>query len=187
MSQVNTELGRSSTASINLNETAVRTLAGVPSGAISMDNLRGKSAVTLGFNNSENISVFEAYLGYAGVNLFSNGSMTYSPSRTSGPTAYLSPVSTGAGSQYEARVASYNVSQFGDYGDLAIMSATVSFANSVPVSGSGGWVALSSNNNITLYVSQGSYALATFTLEIRKIGTTSPVISRSGTLDASWS
>ena len=43
MSQVNTELGRSSTATISLGETAVRTLAGVASGAISMDNLRGKS------------------------------------------------------------------------------------------------------------------------------------------------
>lgn len=46
MSQVNTELGRSATATISLNESAVRTLAGVPSGTISMDNLRGKSAVT---------------------------------------------------------------------------------------------------------------------------------------------
>ena len=46
MSQVNTELGRSATATISLNEAAVRSLAGVPSGAISMDNLRGKSAVT---------------------------------------------------------------------------------------------------------------------------------------------
>ena len=45
MSQVNTELGRSSTATISLGETAVRTLAGVASGAISMDNLRGKSNV----------------------------------------------------------------------------------------------------------------------------------------------
>jgi hypothetical protein len=45
MSQVNTELGRSATATISLNESAVRSLAGVPSGAISMDNVRGKSAV----------------------------------------------------------------------------------------------------------------------------------------------
>jgi hypothetical protein len=44
MSQVNVELGRTSTASISLNETAVRTLAGVASGTISMNNLRGKSA-----------------------------------------------------------------------------------------------------------------------------------------------
>jgi hypothetical protein len=46
MSQVNTELGRSSTAAISLGETAVRTLAGVASGTISMSNLQGKSNVT---------------------------------------------------------------------------------------------------------------------------------------------
>lgn len=45
MSQVNVELGRGSTATISLNETAVRNLAGVSSGTISMNNLRGKSAV----------------------------------------------------------------------------------------------------------------------------------------------
>jgi hypothetical protein len=45
MSQVNTELGRSSTATISLNEAAVRALAGVASGTISMNDLRGKSAV----------------------------------------------------------------------------------------------------------------------------------------------
>lgn len=50
MSQVNTELGRASTASINLNEAAVRSLAGVPSGAISLNNLRGKgSAVSVAY------------------------------------------------------------------------------------------------------------------------------------------
>lgn len=43
MSQVNTELGYSSTAQISLNNSAVRTLAGVPSGAISMQNLQGKA------------------------------------------------------------------------------------------------------------------------------------------------
>ena len=40
---VNVELGRSGTATINMNETAVRTLAGVASGAISMNNFYGKS------------------------------------------------------------------------------------------------------------------------------------------------
>lgn len=58
MSQVNTELGYSSTALISLNDTAVRTLAGKPSGIISMDDLRGKSAEpTLGFSNTNNFSV----------------------------------------------------------------------------------------------------------------------------------
>lgn len=40
---VNIELGRSATASINMNESAVRGLAGVASGAISMSNFYGKS------------------------------------------------------------------------------------------------------------------------------------------------
>lgn len=52
MSQVNTELGRSSTATISLNESAVRTLAGVPSGTISMNNLRGKSAMSVTTNTT---------------------------------------------------------------------------------------------------------------------------------------
>lgn len=47
LSRVNTELGRSATASISLGETAVRNLAGVSSGAISLNNLLGKSAVSV--------------------------------------------------------------------------------------------------------------------------------------------
>ena len=40
---VNVELGRSGTATINMNESGVRSLAGVPSGQISMNNFYGKS------------------------------------------------------------------------------------------------------------------------------------------------
>lgn len=46
LSQVNTELGKSSTATISLNDSAVRSLAGKTSGTISMNDLRGKSAAT---------------------------------------------------------------------------------------------------------------------------------------------
>lgn len=46
LGNVNTELGRSSTATISLGETAVRTLAGVSSGAIALSNLYGKSNVS---------------------------------------------------------------------------------------------------------------------------------------------
>ena len=44
MSQVNTELKRGATTGISLGESAVRNLAGKPSGAISMSDLRGKSS-----------------------------------------------------------------------------------------------------------------------------------------------
>jgi len=50
---VNIELGRSATASINMNESAVRTLFGVSSGAISMSNGYGK-ANEFAFNISSN-------------------------------------------------------------------------------------------------------------------------------------
>jgi hypothetical protein len=43
MSQVNVELQLSATTPISLNQANVRSLAGVPSGTISMNNLRGKT------------------------------------------------------------------------------------------------------------------------------------------------
>lgn len=43
LNQVNVELGLAGTTQISLNQTNVRTLAGVPSGAISMQNLQGKA------------------------------------------------------------------------------------------------------------------------------------------------
>lgn len=46
LSQVNAELSQAATAPISLGQTHVRNLAGVPSGPISMSNLRGKSAYT---------------------------------------------------------------------------------------------------------------------------------------------
>ena len=48
MSQVNTELSRGSTAAINLNESAVRTLFAKSSGVISMSDGRGKSSYKIG-------------------------------------------------------------------------------------------------------------------------------------------
>jgi hypothetical protein len=63
MSQVNTELGRSSTATISLNESAVRTLAGVPSGAISFQNLRGKSALSV---SATSVSGFNSGFAFSG-------------------------------------------------------------------------------------------------------------------------
>ena len=54
MRQVNTELRRPATNTISLNDTEVRTLAGKPTGTISMSDLRGKS-----FTKSVNVVVFD--------------------------------------------------------------------------------------------------------------------------------
>lgn len=72
MSQVNTELGRSSTATVSLNESAVRGLAGIGSGSLSMWHLLGKSAyldqltLTNGYGlNTDGYSYFEDYYGFS--------------------------------------------------------------------------------------------------------------------------
>ena len=53
ISQISVEIGRASTATTSLNETAVRSLAGVASGQISMSNFYGKAAA---FNFSPTIA-----------------------------------------------------------------------------------------------------------------------------------
>jgi len=113
MSQVNTELSRNATALINLNDSEVRTLAGVGGSGttIAMQNLRGKSAVALQFNG-DGASFFSFAGGEqfaeASITLRSNGSITITTSEagqtTAGPTAYLNPITTNAGAGFEYRL-----------------------------------------------------------------------------------
>jgi hypothetical protein len=57
LSQVSVELGRAATATTSLGETATRNMAGVASGAISMSNLHGKSAMSaVGVSDTANVS-----------------------------------------------------------------------------------------------------------------------------------
>lgn len=53
LSQVNTELNRPATQNIQMNDSAVRGLAGKPSGAVDMNSLRGKSARTVSITTLE--------------------------------------------------------------------------------------------------------------------------------------
>lgn len=95
MSQVNTELGRSSTAQISLGESAVRTLAGVASGAISMNNLRGKSAMSVTASN-----VFNSSGGFASSGSVNSSGAPPSPVVTGGTSPYTyswAHVSTSSG------------------------------------------------------------------------------------------
>lgn len=72
-SDVNTELGRALSASINLNDTQVRQLAGILSGTITMNNLRGKTWAT-----SFSTSVAGGQINVRSIAL-SNGWNTYGP------------------------------------------------------------------------------------------------------------
>lgn len=104
LANVNVELGLSSTTAISLNQTNVRTLAGVASGTISMADLRGKSAVTVTFSPDGGTTV--------GTAVYVNSDVAYEPAevtiecsvtavwtwtKTSGSDAYVS-VATGGSS-----------------------------------------------------------------------------------------
>lgn len=182
LGQVNTELSRSVTATINLNEAQVRTLAGVGvSGTIiSMNDLRGKSFYngTLVFNNTSLVYVPNG--SPASMTLQSNGAIIYdwSGQNPEGPTAYLSPLAAGAGALYEARLVGWYMEGYEEapVGSVFGVTKTAQFTNETTP-----WVNLSQNRVISLnYVStSNAYANVSFNLEIRKIGTISPVIARS--------
>lgn len=120
LSDVNVELGRSSTASINMNESAVRSLAGVGGSGtiISMDDLRGKSNLGATLNNYEagafNIQLSrQRYVNsggvYArvGITLYSDGSARYfyedSGTATTNFTSFTWKTGGGSVGDYYAR------------------------------------------------------------------------------------
>ena len=170
MSQVNTELVRSSTASINLNESAVRTLAGVASGAISMNDLRGKSSFTLAFNSAVSISVI-------------NGQQTSSPLEAAyeittsgtcnkigatsygnaGPTAWGSPTGGSPGNSFETRLyidAAYVTPGYGNYARFAGVNIADGFV------GYTSWYSLSVARSLVAYCA-GQSVVVSGTLYIR--------------------
>jgi hypothetical protein len=96
MSQVNVELSRAWNAAISLDEVAVRDLAGVPSGAISMSQLHGKSAsAPLSASASPGTYIYKSR-GTTGV--LSSGTITINPSGGTGGYSYAwSVLSNNAG------------------------------------------------------------------------------------------
>ena len=102
MSQVNTELGRSANAPISRGESAVRTLAGVPSGAIAMSNLRGKSNVAFtpdGGTSAPGVALDDYAAGGtdAQVTINCNQTATWTWSRTGDSGGYATIASGGTG------------------------------------------------------------------------------------------
>lgn len=60
LSDVNVELGRASNSLISLNDSDVRALAGKPSGPISLSDLYGASAVTYGYDYTQEPTISDA-------------------------------------------------------------------------------------------------------------------------------
>jgi hypothetical protein len=99
LSDVNAELGFSPTALITMNDAAVRTLAGVPSGVISMQNLQNKSnRVTISLTISGNTNNYNVYAnrgpsydaGKSDITVTINSGITVSSTST-GSAAFVVP------------------------------------------------------------------------------------------------
>lgn len=121
LNQVNVELGRSGTTTISLNETAVRTLAGVASGAISLASLYGKSNITFtpagGTSAGSPIGLYDAGVAAASVSIncsqnavwtYSGGGGGSSVSISSGSTASI--ISFYLSTDFNPRTANWTVS-----------------------------------------------------------------------------
>ncbi len=121
LNQVNTELGRSATATIGLGDSAVRALFGVASsGAISMSDGFGKSAITISLAGLAGVygTAYPGDTAYAEYIIVSDGSIDSSTSDfgIGDYTSWASPPTTGIGSSYWVRftqTSSYGTGGFG--------------------------------------------------------------------------
>ena len=158
---INIELGRSATATSSLNESALRTLAGVPSGAISLSNFYGKAnqfAFTISSNQTNaNLRTLAVNAGWnqasrvvatiaGGVTISSNGTgtpaLTINGSFPGGVELVNSGVIVGmggAGGRGSSTFASPPAGQPGLSGGLALsVSTAVTITNNNTIAGGGG-------------------------------------------------
>lgn len=174
LGQVNTELGRSATATIDMNDSAVRALFGKPGSGntISMSDGWGKSAFTVaysgGFGNGYVIDdVFYSAGAPAGVGIRwnANGTMDqfhYSTGYSSLGETWGNPTTTGIGSNYWIRFT---------------RTATGGFNAAGSSTASTGWLQLNSGREIVLAQNSASDANATYTVEISSSSSGSPVLT----------
>lgn len=157
LNDVNVELGKSATAAITLNDTAVRATAKVATGAISMSNLYSKTVATV-VNTTLTVDIDQ--LGLASESWLSfdsdGGTTKYNGfgSSTSG-TNWLSSVSTGIGVLYEVQ-----------YSGLVDGSGTGTFTGYTTA-----WQRLDAATYPTLARTTYGTSTASYTYSIREVGT----------------
>jgi hypothetical protein len=155
LSQVNVELGRSATASINMNESAVRSLFGVASGAISMSQGYGKAnqfAFSISSNQTNaNLRTLAVNAGWnqsskvvatinGGVYVSSNGTgtpaLTVNGSFPGGVELINNGLIVGMGGNGAATTSRYVVG--GSGGTAISASSAITITNNGTIAGGGG-------------------------------------------------
>lgn len=166
---INLELGRSATATSNLNETSLRNLAGVSSGAISLSNFYGKSNLSvtlpnydpstqdihLSLQNSDGFSASSE----VSISLNSNGTGSYSYIGTSGSGNFTTFTWLTSGSASDC---------------YAYMDAPSGSSFTSGTTGSS--LQLSTSRSWTLYVDRNTFGVSskslTSTIRIKNVGGT---------------
>lgn len=154
---INLELSQAATAQVSLNDTNVRSLAGVASGAIIMPtNFYSKSSVVI-FLNNQSAADFTggSRTATTGYRLTSAG-LTQTLVNTTYTTQATWCTPTSEAINYDVLV--NNVTGSG------LTTGTV-----------GSWVSLSTTQTWTLVAGIGTSALTTFDVSIRRTGTTTPI------------
>ena len=154
---VNYELGQSLTATVSMNDSNVRSLAGVGGSGTqwSMSSLYNKSNVTISLSQLQDRSLQEFFGGYGYITLTFNTNGTWScvgsVSGTIGSGNWASPTTTSIGSSYWIR--------------WTRTASTLGGGSSTP---SSGWLALDAARTITVTNNgtSGGYVDSTYTLEI---------------------
>lgn len=174
LSQVNTELGRSATATIDMNDSAVRSLFGVGGSGttISMSDGLGKSSFTVGYTTNFTNNYFAEYVfntgSPAGIGLRWNANatidqFTYSAGYSSLNERWGSPATTNIGANYWIRFTRTATSGTG--------ATTYSTAST-------GWLQLNTGREIVLQKNPGFSGMsATYTVEISSSSSGSPILS----------
>lgn len=173
LSDVNVELSKSSTAAISLNDTDVRTLAGVTGSGttISMDNLRGKSSVTVSLALLEGY-YFASEIGNVWFQLqfFANGNFQVSYNGVNESAAWRTPTGTGVGAGYYIR-----------------FTLTASGGVGMSASAPSGWNQLSATQVLSIDKTSPGIGFRTYTVEISSSATGSPVLaSKSVQIDMEY-
>jgi hypothetical protein len=162
---INLELGQSATAQVSMNDTNVRSLAGVASGAIVMPtNFYGKSAVTIVLSN-QSIADFTGggSNASAGYQLTSAGAANeIVGTSTSFLETWCSP--SGEAVNYEVFVT------------VSGSPLTIGFINA--------WTALSTTRTWRLDAGIGNNLTSTLSVTVRRVGTTTPTYTATIDLNA---
>jgi hypothetical protein len=174
LSQVNSELGRSATATIDMNDSAVRALFGKPGSGntISMSDGWGKSAFTVaysgGFANGlvlDDVFYYPGAPAGVGIRWNPNGTMDlfkYSTGYSTLGETWGNPTTTGIGSNYWIR---FTRTATGGPGAAAASTAST------------GWIQLNVGTGIYLEQSSASQVNAEYTIEISSSSSGSPVLT----------